>query len=93
MDQDVPPSTQEHMQECRTISTGSRGSSRMETVLQAHPQEQLQQQLQQLLLRLLLQHPQLLLADKIITLTTPCIPIMGDSLRHCYNASMIRFKL
>merc|ERR1719431_98007 len=85
MDQDVPPSTQEHMQECRTISTGSRGSSRMETVLQAHPQEQLQQQLQQpqqpqqqLLLQLLLQHPQLLLADKTITLTTPCIPIMGD---------------
>merc|ERR1719431_1910153 len=73
MDQDVPPSTQEHMQECRTISTGSRGLSRMETVLQAHPQEQLQQLLQQLLLRL----PQLLLADKIITLTTLCIPIMG----------------
>merc|ERR1719431_1953680 len=75
MDQDVPPSTQELTQECRTIWTGSRGSSRMETVLQAHPQEHLQEQLQQPQL----QHPQLLLVDKIITLTTPCIPIMGDS--------------
>merc|ERR1719500_13966 len=56
MDQDVPPSTQELTQECRTIWTGSRGSSRMETVLQAHPQEQLQQPQQQLLLQLLLQH-------------------------------------
>merc|ERR1719431_1990148 len=72
MDQDVPPSTREHTQECRTIWTGSRGLLRMETVLQAHPQEQLQKQLQQLLLQPqqqpllqpLLQHPQLLLVDK-----------------------------